>query len=333
MGLAGLFMERSARRDFTGIFSLIVLSYVLAPFQAWAALKGLIEKREGVWFRTPKTGRITELIMKIRLRKVLRWILPGERRRSRPERKKVGGKKPPGVALTLLIVMSTMIGGITFLSSTVSVAAQETGPAALTFEYAEDPVTVCGVTTNRYLTHPDWTGLGATPRTDWWTATDAGWHEVWNFYLFRPLEQDYTITGRIVYYVYFYVSDDENEEASFRFVIYDVDTNGKSKRVHQDTFWSIELEEESPEDPIELEGKDIRRPYTFLAGHTIRVSIWIKSKPPFPTTYYFDNDYTSKQSYTDFHGIVVPENALPLMVLAPIIPLLMYNWRKRRRRL
>lgn len=84
MGLTGLFMERSARRDFAGIFCFIVVSYVLAPFQAYAALKGLLEKREGTWFRTPKTGKVTELILKVHLRKVFRWVLPG-RRRARPK--------------------------------------------------------------------------------------------------------------------------------------------------------------------------------------------------------------------------------------------------------
>jgi len=80
MGLTGLYMERTARRDFTGILSCIALSYVLTPFQAYAALKGLLEAREGVWVRTPKTGKITDLILKVRLRKVLRWVLPRGRR-------------------------------------------------------------------------------------------------------------------------------------------------------------------------------------------------------------------------------------------------------------
>jgi len=88
MGLTGLFMERSARRDFAGIFSFIAVSYVLAPFQAYASLKGLLEKREGTWFRTPKTGKITELILRVRLRKVFRWVLPGRRwARSKDEKK------------------------------------------------------------------------------------------------------------------------------------------------------------------------------------------------------------------------------------------------------
>ncbi|MBI4100820.1 hypothetical protein HY439_03745, partial [Candidatus Microgenomates bacterium] len=37
------------------------LSYLLVPFQGYAALKGFTEKEEGPWFRTPKTGRITDI--------------------------------------------------------------------------------------------------------------------------------------------------------------------------------------------------------------------------------------------------------------------------------
>lgn len=59
MSLAGLYLEWTTREDFTGIFSFILLSYILAPFQAFAALKGLVERDEGMWIRTLKTGSIT----------------------------------------------------------------------------------------------------------------------------------------------------------------------------------------------------------------------------------------------------------------------------------
>ena len=156
-----------------------------------------------------------------------------------------------------------MIGGIAFLSSTVPVVAMKEATPALTFEYAEDPMTLRGFTTNRY---PNWTCLGTTPHTDSWTVMDAGWHEVWNFYLYEPLKEDYAVTGHMVYYVDFYVCDNKNGEASFRFVIHNVDENDEGKRVHHDTFKSVELDDECPDNPLELEGKEIPRPYTFLTG-------------------------------------------------------------------
>lgn len=61
MNMVGLFLEESEEKDYFGLFSFIALSYIVAPFQAYAALKGFTEKQEGPWFRTPKTGRITDI--------------------------------------------------------------------------------------------------------------------------------------------------------------------------------------------------------------------------------------------------------------------------------
>jgi len=60
MNLVGLFLEESEERDYLGIASFMVLSYIVVPFQAYAAVKALFEPGEGPWFRTPKTGDITD---------------------------------------------------------------------------------------------------------------------------------------------------------------------------------------------------------------------------------------------------------------------------------
>src|SRR5258708_4639133 len=53
-----------------------VLSLALVPFQGWAAMKGLLEKEEGPWFRTPKTGIITDEVKHLRrLHLLRRWLL------------------------------------------------------------------------------------------------------------------------------------------------------------------------------------------------------------------------------------------------------------------
>ncbi len=62
MNIIGLFLEESEERDYLGIFSFIALSYIVVPFQAYAAIKGFIEPQEGPWFRTPKTGVITDVL-------------------------------------------------------------------------------------------------------------------------------------------------------------------------------------------------------------------------------------------------------------------------------
>ncbi|HEX9664588.1 MAG TPA: glycosyltransferase family 2 protein [Patescibacteria group bacterium] len=61
VNLAALFLQRSDKKDVLGILSFIVLGWYLAPFQTWAALKGLLIDRPSYWHRTPKSGRLSRL--------------------------------------------------------------------------------------------------------------------------------------------------------------------------------------------------------------------------------------------------------------------------------
>ncbi len=76
MNAVGLFLEESEEKDYQGIFSFIALSYIVVPFQAYASLKGFL-KGEGPWFRTPKTGHITDIITRGRFYRFISGILPG----------------------------------------------------------------------------------------------------------------------------------------------------------------------------------------------------------------------------------------------------------------
>jgi cellulose synthase/poly-beta-1,6-N-acetylglucosamine synthase-like glycosyltransferase len=78
MNLGGLILEEAPTRDVQGVFGAVVLSFALVPFQGWAALKGLFSKDEGPWFRTPKTGRVTDEVRHLRrLRMLGRWLRGG----------------------------------------------------------------------------------------------------------------------------------------------------------------------------------------------------------------------------------------------------------------
>jgi hypothetical protein len=78
MNLGGLILEEAPARDVQGVFGAVVLSFALVPFQGWAALKGLLSKDEGPWFRTPKTGRVTDEVRHLRrLRMLGRWLRGG----------------------------------------------------------------------------------------------------------------------------------------------------------------------------------------------------------------------------------------------------------------
>src|SRR5712691_1347719 len=85
MNLGGLILEEAPGRDLQGVLGALVLSFALVPFQGWAALKGLIRKEEGPWFRTPKTGRITDEVHHLRRLRMLRqWLLGPRQTRLRP---------------------------------------------------------------------------------------------------------------------------------------------------------------------------------------------------------------------------------------------------------
>ncbi|MFC1790521.1 hypothetical protein ACFLZP_03500, partial [Patescibacteria group bacterium] len=77
MNAVGLFLEESEGRDYLGILSFFVLSYVLVPFQAYASVKGFLEKDEGGWFRTPKTGRVTDIFKRGHFYRWITRIIPG----------------------------------------------------------------------------------------------------------------------------------------------------------------------------------------------------------------------------------------------------------------
>lgn len=79
MCLAGLWLEGDLRADYQGAFGLIALTYILAPYQGYAALRGLLEREEGGWIRTLKTGSITDRFLSIKLRGLMRWLTLGGR--------------------------------------------------------------------------------------------------------------------------------------------------------------------------------------------------------------------------------------------------------------
>jgi len=86
----GLFLEESDERDYSGILSFVALSYILVPFQAYAALKGFLSRQEGPWFRTPKTGRITDVFSRGRFYRFISGILPG---RTQPALQALGTRQ------------------------------------------------------------------------------------------------------------------------------------------------------------------------------------------------------------------------------------------------
>jgi cellulose synthase/poly-beta-1,6-N-acetylglucosamine synthase-like glycosyltransferase len=94
MNLGGLVLEEAPPRDLQGVLGAVVLSFALVPFQGWAAFKGLLSKEEGPWFRTPKTGRITDEVHHLRRLNLLRRWLLGHRAAVGEGRRAAASAKP-----------------------------------------------------------------------------------------------------------------------------------------------------------------------------------------------------------------------------------------------
>jgi cellulose synthase/poly-beta-1,6-N-acetylglucosamine synthase-like glycosyltransferase len=109
MNLGGLILEEAPTRDLQGVWGALVLSFALVPFQAWAAFKGLISKEEGPWFRTPKTGRVTDEVHHLRRLNLLRRWLMGPRAR-RLEWKSTPGRVAPPVARSIGRLRNRWVG-------------------------------------------------------------------------------------------------------------------------------------------------------------------------------------------------------------------------------
>ncbi len=94
MNAVGLFLEEGENKDYLGILSFIALSYLLVPFQAYASVKGFLEREEGPWFRTPKTGLITDIFTRGKFYRWISGIIPGRRPAVVPAPGGVLGNKP-----------------------------------------------------------------------------------------------------------------------------------------------------------------------------------------------------------------------------------------------
>ncbi len=120
VNLTGLWLEYRASKHWHGAFTFIPLMHVLAIFQAVAALKGLFGKKESAWFRTLKTGKITEGIFAYITR-----ILKGRR----PTKKRSGI-----VSCAILSLLSSFLAYA--LIKLLMKSAEESGRIPQPAEYA-----------------------------------------------------------------------------------------------------------------------------------------------------------------------------------------------------
>ena len=121
MNFSGLIGEGPGRRDIKGVFSAIALTYVVAFFQGYAALKGFLEPKEGGWIRTFKSGKVTQppFEVKPRVHVPLHPLAPRAPGRA-PRRAALGSllRQTPTVTVIVLLLAGLMAGTL-FLSTSV----------------------------------------------------------------------------------------------------------------------------------------------------------------------------------------------------------------------
>jgi hypothetical protein len=124
MNLTGVLLEGSLKRDALGLLSFIGLSWILVPFQAYASLKALFEKKEGGWVRTPKSGRVTESLERFHLARLMPWELP---KRKRGQQKAAGGvgRLAAGGVVVLSAAGIITVGALSIRAAATSGSATE----------------------------------------------------------------------------------------------------------------------------------------------------------------------------------------------------------------
>ena len=143
MNLGGLILEEAPVRDMQGVWGALVLSFALVPFQGWAAFKGLVSKDEGPWFRTPKTGRVTDQVHHLRRLNLLRRWLLGPRARRQGVRPPASQQVAPivrrrtidvrhrWVGWAVAFTLFATFGGLAWLSSRAPVVSAAGNPLYL----------------------------------------------------------------------------------------------------------------------------------------------------------------------------------------------------------
>jgi hypothetical protein len=176
------------------------------------------------------------------------------------------------------------------------------------------------------MTHADYTDLGKEHHTDAYTISTTGWRLGWSFHLYGSLERDHTINGRLVFILP--LRSDDDAEVDIRIKVREIDENGIIKGMVNDEWKEVELVRE-PEDPVVLEGKPVHSK-KFSAGSSILIEIWFKGNGKDEITCYFDYDSEEKHSRVEFPGIVMPESLLPLILVAPVIPVALLKMKERK---
>jgi cellulose synthase/poly-beta-1,6-N-acetylglucosamine synthase-like glycosyltransferase/CheY-like chemotaxis protein len=144
MNLTGVLLEGSLKRDALGLLSFIGLSWLLVPFQAYASVKALFERKEGGWVRTPKSGHVTEsLSERFHLARLMPWELP---RRKRGQGKSSGTGRFAAAAVVVVAAAGIItVGALSIRAAATSGITSETDLAVPALVGTGVPLAILGL--------------------------------------------------------------------------------------------------------------------------------------------------------------------------------------------
>ncbi len=319
MNLSGLFMERGVKKEWAGVLSAVAYGTLLVPFQAYAALKGLLEVEEGGWFRTPKTGTITKFVEMLRLDGKMGWLEP--KRKKRPSR----------VAKSSRLVQMTGLSGL--LSHPVRVANVLMGGMAtliLVVSLFSPMVPVAEAAPDIFNLHINSTMDGSTGSAGSQLFDDATDDFTWASVLSYPeggdpgsiAQGDYIVT---IYFTTTETSGTGNKNIVLEFTLtYGATTIGSAQKQFKKntaspqnvtiaaSFGPLTLDED-PAQPLRLR---IR----YISGNALTLTMSI------------DDPGGGGQTVLNTPAITVPEYAAVLIPFAVLLPPFLF-WRMNRRKL
>ncbi|MFA4930931.1 MAG: glycosyltransferase [Patescibacteria group bacterium] len=151
MCISGLVLERGEDRDYNFLPFLTYIYYII-PHLSYAAVKGLISPYEGGWVRTKKTGSVTDAIMESQMagsneeliaknEAMLKEDLDATAKKLSAEHKLYAYKteqteelkddnrlwlelkRVPRLGLTVILIMTIMLGSLSYLATSIDVEA------------------------------------------------------------------------------------------------------------------------------------------------------------------------------------------------------------------
>lgn len=304
MNFAGLVSEGSRRRDVGGVFSAIVLTYIVAFFQGYAALKGFLEPKESGWIRTYKTGNITQTPLKIKPRSDT--LQPIALKVARPKRTLTVNALPSRLRRTpammvFILLMAGLLATNLFLATNVQ-TVQALPANMVWYPTATQSLQPGAVTTGAELT------FSHAPRL-WTTGTTE----------YKIGESD-AVSGWVFHLVCTFASQTPGYNVTVN-VYYSFDsTRGNLLETGRESLRGLNCDGTN-EDLIALAAM----PWSGTPG-TYHLNLEVSTSAP---SAYLSMIVGGPHGSSLSDGNSVPEYVLPLVGLVPLIPIAMKRRRKK----